>query len=271
MRTFFFGIISAIVVYPLFGTASVVAHEAGLAKRHFGRPRVPRGTHENIVMRNETTHLTKRFENTAFSFYDAGLGACGKVNSNSDDIVAINLDQWDGGSHCFDAITVTYNGKSIQAQIVDSCEKCPYGGLDFSRGLFYKYSTEDIGVIYGSWIYGSGASEEPQTTKETPKSSSTQPPTSSSEVQTSTTTRTSHTPTSSSTTISTSKTRVSSSSVAPTSLSDSQASSSTWTSKNAVPTASETSTPSSSPEILGQFNQALFQLAELISSGASSG
>ena len=30
------------------------------------------------------TRLAKRFDGARFTFYDAGLGACGEVNSNSD-------------------------------------------------------------------------------------------------------------------------------------------------------------------------------------------
>lgn len=34
------------------------------------------------------TRLAKRFDGARFSFYDAGLGACGEVNSNSDFVSA---------------------------------------------------------------------------------------------------------------------------------------------------------------------------------------
>ena len=40
---------------------------------------------------NSAPHrLVKRFDNARFSFYDAGLGACGEVNTNSD-FVSVTL------------------------------------------------------------------------------------------------------------------------------------------------------------------------------------
>jgi hypothetical protein len=42
--------------------------------------------------------LDKRFEGAKFTFYNAGLGACGKSNKASDFIVAMNLGV--SGVHC---------------------------------------------------------------------------------------------------------------------------------------------------------------------------
>lgn len=36
------------------------------------------------------------------------------------------------------------------------CPGCPYGGLDLSRGLFTKFASEDVGVIFGSWSFIGG-------------------------------------------------------------------------------------------------------------------
>lgn len=38
------------------------------------------------------------------------------------------------------------------------CPGCPYGGLDFSQGLFDYFAPESAGVIYGRWEFGSGPS-----------------------------------------------------------------------------------------------------------------
>ncbi|ETW85481.1 Non-catalytic module family EXPN protein [Heterobasidion irregulare TC 32-1] len=117
-------------------------------------------------------HLGKRFENARFTFYEDGLGACGKTNAPGDYIVALNSAQYAGGGHCFDMITITANGKTTQAQIVDECPGCPYGGLDFSEGLFDFFASEDAGVIYGSWEFGSAPAPSPApepTTSEAPK------------------------------------------------------------------------------------------------------
>ncbi|KAL0947103.1 hypothetical protein HGRIS_013241 [Hohenbuehelia grisea] len=98
--------------------------------------------------------LEKRFSGGRFTFYDAGLGACGKTNSDSDFIVAVNPVQYEGGKRCFETITITARGKTHSAQIVDLCPGCPSGGLDFSRSLFKFFASEDEGVISGDWSFG---------------------------------------------------------------------------------------------------------------------
>jgi len=100
--------------------------------------------------------LEKRFDNARFTFYDAGLGACGKTNTGADFIVAVNPVQYAGGAHCFETITITAMGKSHTAQIVDLCPGCPDGGLDFSRSLFSFFAPQSVGVLTGQWNFGSG-------------------------------------------------------------------------------------------------------------------
>lgn len=74
----------------------------------------------------------------------------------------------------------------------NQCPGCPYGGLDFSRGLFDFFAAESMGVLYGSWAFGSGNPKPslPQSTstpQPTPKPSTTYKPST-----TPTTTSTSH-------------------------------------------------------------------------------
>jgi len=113
-----------------------------------------------------------------FTFFAVGMGACGKQNSDDDFIVALNTPSWAGGSHCFDTITITVNGKTTQAQIVDRCVSCGSEDLDFSPGLFHYFGgTEAQGVLHGSWHYG-GEEPKPDPTPTTtkapkPKTSST--------------------------------------------------------------------------------------------------
>ncbi|KAJ3554780.1 hypothetical protein NM688_g2926 [Phlebia brevispora] len=87
-------------------------------------------------------------------FEEGGYGACGYMNSNSDFVVAINEDQWDNGAHCGEFITISYDGRSTTAEIVDLCPGCPDDGLDLTEGLFtYLAGDLSIGVIYGTWSY----------------------------------------------------------------------------------------------------------------------
>lgn len=130
--------------------------------------------------------LEKRGNDARFTFYDVGLGACGKTNVPSDFIVALNTPQYGGGSpgpQCFKMITISYGGKQTQAQIMDQCPGCPYRGLDFSRGLFDFFASESEGVIYGDWWFSDGGDngggdDKPSSSssKWTPPSSTWQPP-----------------------------------------------------------------------------------------------
>jgi len=102
--------------------------------------------------------LEKRFEGARFTYYEAGLGACGRSNVNSDfvsgHLVIRDPDQLNGGldcglecrsgcsiscgilslslnslleqqydsydgHHCFETITITVNGQTLSAQIMD--------------------------------------------------------------------------------------------------------------------------------------------------------
>ncbi|KAF9227871.1 hypothetical protein BS17DRAFT_726484 [Gyrodon lividus] len=102
-------------------------------------------------------NLFKRFDNARFTYFADGLGACGATNQPSDFIVALNSAQYNGGQYCFQMITITANGKTTQAQVTDECPGCPYGGLDFSQGLFEFFSDLSAGVLYGTWNFGSGS------------------------------------------------------------------------------------------------------------------
>lgn len=103
-------------------------------------------------------NVHKRFSATRWTFYDVGLGACGKHNVPSDFIVALNTAQFGQGypgPNCFKTITLSVNGKTAQATIMDACPGCPYGGLDLSRGLFKFFASESVGVLSGDWWFGS--------------------------------------------------------------------------------------------------------------------
>jgi len=140
-----------------------------------------------------------------------GRGACGKTNSDSDFIVALNQAQYGSGSDCFKEITITANGKTHGATIVDECSGCQYAGLDMSKALFDFFAAESVGVITGSWDFasgGGGSSSWSRATHSTHTTTSTKQTTSSTEKSTSshteTSTFTSPSPSSSSSSTSTS-------------------------------------------------------------------
>ncbi|KAF8965186.1 hypothetical protein BDZ97DRAFT_1659143 [Flammula alnicola] len=131
--------------------ASDVPHNPPWRRRHPAR-----GLADPVhVEQNVTTRaLEKRFDGARFTFYDAGLGACGQTNSASDF-------QYAGGAHCFETISITVGSKTHSAQIVDECPGCPFAGLDFSRGLFDSFASESAGVLTGSWNFGGSAAPPP--------------------------------------------------------------------------------------------------------------
>ncbi|KAI0041589.1 hypothetical protein FA95DRAFT_1501246, partial [Auriscalpium vulgare] len=87
------------------------------------------------------------------TFYNVGLGACGQVNTASDFVVALDSAQWSSGAHCFQRITITANGKSAQATIVDECPFCNNTGLDLSAGLFQFFAPLYTGILHGTWNF----------------------------------------------------------------------------------------------------------------------
>lgn len=240
-------VLSLLFSNPVYADSHVVV--SSLRTRHFGRAPTTLPLSERNVTGRDVSLLEKRFDGARFSFYQAGLGACGKTNSGSDFIVALNTPQYAGGSHCFDTITITAEGKTTQAQIVDECPGCPFGGLDFSTGLFSFFASESEGIITGSWTFGGGGSPPPQapsTTSNTPpQTTSTPPPSTTQQLKT------------------VSSTTTSSSSASLSASSSSVASTSTSIAASAAPT--ETATPT---DVLSQFNLAFMGLVGIIASGA---
>lgn len=85
------------------------------------------------------------------TFYDVGLGACGRHNSPADFVVALNSKQWDDGKHCGRQMVIRYNGKQAWATVMDESPGSPDKGLDMSRGLFNFFASEDKGVLTVEW------------------------------------------------------------------------------------------------------------------------
>ncbi|KAG1826963.1 uncharacterized protein BJ212DRAFT_1443164 [Suillus subaureus] len=242
--------------------------------------------HQEVAIRarGDVDVHKRSFDNARFTFYDVGLGACGDYSAPSDFIVALNVDQYGSGypgPMCFLSITISYGGKTAQAVIMDECMGCPYGGLDFSTGLFDYFASESEGVLYGSWWFNSDSpttstswtptttstSWTPPATTWTPATTSTPDPTTSSTSTSSWTPPTSsYTPTTTSTStfISTSNF----SSLASTTFSASSTSinySSGVASGIAVPTGSPVAAPNSAnPQNLLVLNQAIIDIGIML-------
>ena len=61
------------------------------------------------------------------------------------------------GPNCGRSITISANGKQVQATIADQCPSCGYGELDLSEGLFTQFAGTGAGVFDMTWWYNSGS------------------------------------------------------------------------------------------------------------------
>ncbi|CAL1698873.1 unnamed protein product [Somion occarium] len=88
------------------------------------------------------------------TFFDPGLGACGAINNANDFIVALSPSEYAGGAHCFQRIFVTYQGRSVDATVVDLCPGCGPGSIDLSPAAFSQLASLDVGRIHGvNWNF----------------------------------------------------------------------------------------------------------------------
>ncbi|KAJ7440158.1 RlpA-like double-psi beta-barrel-protein domain-containing protein-containing protein [Mycena latifolia] len=198
----------------------------------------------------------KRGTSSKFSNYFAGQGACGWFNTDSEFVVALTALEWNNGANCGKEISISWQGKSTTAKIVDECMDCPENGLDFSQSLFSFFvgegNNEQVGIIYGDWSYVSSGGGSDETATTTTKA------------QQKTTTTSTSTSTTSTMTSSTTTSKATTSSVAGVSITSSSATS-------VLPSlATKSSATAAAPpqmtglQNLGDFNQAILTLSGLI-------
>ncbi|KAI6022704.1 hypothetical protein EDC04DRAFT_2935235 [Pisolithus marmoratus] len=157
---------------PLCGLLFLVASLAATANGH--APSWSR-RHQEVAKRARADvdlHKRQTFSNSRFTFYDVGL----VLTTKSSQIVALNVEQYGSGypgPYCFQSYHHSpTGGKTAQATIMDECMGCPWGGLDFSRGLFDYFASESEGVLYGTWWFNDGSgggSGNTPTTSSTPQ------------------------------------------------------------------------------------------------------
>jgi hypothetical protein len=222
--------------------------------------------HRDIAHRSKgDMQLHKRIDNSRWTFYDVGLGACGKVNQPGDFIVALNSAQFGGGypgPNCFKAISMTYNGKSTQAVIMDECPGCPWGGLDLSRGLFTFFAPESVGVLEGTWDFVDGNGVKTPTPTPTPTPTSTKP----THTTTSTTPTSTHTTHTTTTTSTYQETSTTSSSTISSTVSKTTSKTSSSTTSTSVSSATPTPTFDSAQN-LNNVNQAIIGMGGIVVAG----
>ncbi|RYP14707.1 hypothetical protein DL765_006177 [Monosporascus sp. GIB2] len=93
------------------------------------------------------------------TFYTPGLGACGRVNSASDPVVALapaeygNTPNPNNSPVCGRWITIHGNGRTTAAQVVDRCAGCASGSIDVSPVIFDDIAPLDAGRVHVTWEF----------------------------------------------------------------------------------------------------------------------
>ncbi|PIA14633.1 Non-catalytic module family EXPN protein, partial [Coemansia reversa NRRL 1564] len=93
------------------------------------------------------------------TYYTPGLGSCGKTNSATDLIAAINAPQYDAtgssnsASICGKCVQVKGPKGEVKVTIADRCPACKSGDLDLSPAAFDQIGDESEGRISISWSF----------------------------------------------------------------------------------------------------------------------
>ena len=122
----------------------------------------PHGNHPsaNIHVTNNNNLQTR--DSGSFTWYNTGLGACGQWNNDGDLIVAMNAAQFDANTPngnpnnnwwCNRQIRISYQGRTVDARIVDRCPGCAWGGLDLSPAAFQRLADLGAGRVSGDWWF----------------------------------------------------------------------------------------------------------------------
>ncbi|XP_055347298.1 papain inhibitor-like [Paramacrobiotus metropolitanus] len=100
------------------------------------------------------------FEGKA-TFYYPAMGACGKVNTKTEMVMAISHVQYGEHSNPNKApvcgkcalVKAVDSGEQVKVKVVDRCEGCDSGSIDLSPAAFEKLADKDLGHIEVTWNY----------------------------------------------------------------------------------------------------------------------
>ena len=118
-------------------------------------------TSSSLTSTSEPTSGSGEKRSGEGTYYQTGLGACGETSSNSDYIVAVShslFDETDTGNPnnnpiCGRKVKAFYEGKSVEATVVDRCEGCAHDDLDFSPSAFTSIADKSLGRIDIKWEF----------------------------------------------------------------------------------------------------------------------
>ncbi|KAI1122162.1 RlpA-like double-psi beta-barrel-protein domain-containing protein-containing protein [Nemania abortiva] len=106
-----------------------------------------------VPLNNNGNTLAERSQTYTgdITYYQPGLGACGETNSDSEAVVAMSPSQYTG--NCGKYITITKNGKTAKAKVVDKCPSCASGSIDVSSTVFQSLVDLSVGRTTVSWSF----------------------------------------------------------------------------------------------------------------------
>ncbi|CAO3621311.1 unnamed protein product [Cunninghamella blakesleeana] len=88
------------------------------------------------------------------TFFNLGLGSCGKTNNDNDLAVALSGILMKSGKYCGKRIkVVTDDGKEVTCKVVDTCPVCAKNAIDLSPAAFKKLANPDKGRINIKWSF----------------------------------------------------------------------------------------------------------------------
>ncbi|KAI8098571.1 RlpA-like double-psi beta-barrel-protein domain-containing protein-containing protein [Halteromyces radiatus] len=93
--------------------------------------------------------LNKRTSGSA-TFYEVGLGSCGKTNSDSEMVAALSADIM-SKSKCGKSVNIKSSKGSVTVKVVDTCPGCGATDIDLSPSAFKKLGSLSQGRIPVTW------------------------------------------------------------------------------------------------------------------------
>ncbi|KAI8096764.1 RlpA-like double-psi beta-barrel-protein domain-containing protein-containing protein [Halteromyces radiatus] len=103
--------------------------------------------------------LEKREFTGEGTYYNVGLGSCGKTNDDHQYVAALNAPQMNNGPNpnynklCDKRIRVTGPKGTITVKIVDTCPPCKSGDVDLSPSSFAAIADLSAGRVPITWSW----------------------------------------------------------------------------------------------------------------------
>ncbi|KAI7884466.1 RlpA-like double-psi beta-barrel-protein domain-containing protein-containing protein [Mucor mucedo] len=104
-----------------------------------------------LLFRVQSAPLVARgSESGQGTYYEVGLGSCGKTNTNSQMVAALSGSIMKS-SYCGKSITVKGPNGSVSLKVVDTCPGCKKGDVDMSAAAFKKIASLSDGRVPITW------------------------------------------------------------------------------------------------------------------------